>query len=144
MKQFIPFIISFLLLSSCAIKFDSPELSMEEQEALLSSHIWEGVEMVQYENDTQKRRTSIKDQTYQFTTTKKVIISIVNKPDKNGTWELYNVSGQTVLNISFTLNDQITIHKTYDVSILTDDYLQISEASLNNNIRIQNEYFFKK
>ena len=131
-------------LSSCNMKYDTPTLNLDDAESTLTSHKWKGVEKVHFENETQKERISIASDIYYFKTNNKIIIEKSNDVSINGTWELYNVSGQAILSIGFRQNDQHLVYKTFEISILTNDYLQISKSDVRNNTRIRDDYFFKK
>ncbi len=144
MKTFTLLFFCLLGLSSCNMKYDTPTLNMADQENILTAHKWKGVEKVRFENEIQKERISITSDIYYFKVNNIFIIQKSNDDFVTGTWQLYNVSGQAVLSIAYRQNNQHLIHKSFEISILTNDYLQLSESDLVNNEHIRTDYFLKK
>ena len=114
----------------------------DEENSLLTKHVWNGVYVVQYVNGHHSSKSFIKNLSYSFDKNNHFFVKENDKITIEGNWHLLNISDQPVLRLTY---DKNKIIKNYDLNDLTEEILQLSTYSTDNhNISTQKDYLFSK
>jgi len=136
---------SFILLSSCNMKYETENRSETEKKAIITDHAWKGLHLTIYINNSESGKQSLNNLVYAFDSNGNFEISDQTGIIKHGDWQLLNISGEPVLRMTFYISETDHEINDYEISILTNDYLQLSEYSnLNPDTIIQKDYFLIK
>ena len=114
----------------------------EDENSLLTKHVWNGVYVVQYVNGHHSSKSFIKNLSYSFDKNNHFFVKENGEITIEGTWYLRYISDQPVLRLSYN-KDKII--KNYDINDLTEEEMQLSTYSTDShNISIQKDYLFSK
>ena len=138
--------ISLAVLSSCSMRKDNVDTPHPgDKKSLLTKHTWKCVDAVQYVNGHRNGKIHINNLSYSFDKNNHFFIKENGQVIKQGQWDLLNFFDQAVLRLIYIKNDQNQTIEDFEISILTEDYLQLDKYFTDtSNNTILTEYFFSK
>ena len=138
------FILSFSLFS--CVKQEASNISLEQQEARLTQHLWKGVSVSRFTGNHKIYQHSLPDVSLQFYTDRHFIKNIGSQSSINGQWELIEQDGLTLLLLKYYDEDAgYNIIDEFTINILTDDHLEYTKnLHRHSGVKMHDDYFFEK